>query len=147
MTWDAKFFTLAEMTVSDTAKARGINNVPTGAALARLNATARRMDKVRMLLGHPVIVTSGYRSPALNKVIGGVDSSHHTQGYAVDFKCPKFGTPLQICKAIEASGIKYDQLIQEFGQWVHISFAPTMRGQELTAVKRNGKTVYVAGLS
>ncbi|WP_140985776.1 D-Ala-D-Ala carboxypeptidase family metallohydrolase [Asticcacaulis tiandongensis] len=148
--WSAEFFTLEEMTRSDTARARGIDNVPKGQLLTRLNATAKRMDSVRLYLGHPVIVTSGYRSAALNHAVGGASSSHHVQAYAVDFRCPAFGDPVRICSALRDSGIRYDQLIQEFNQWVHISFAPTLRQQTLTAFKQDGKhggrTVYRAGL-
>lgn len=146
MTWKTKYFSLPEVTVSDTAARRGINNSPPADINTRLKSSAERLDAVREHLGKPVLVTSGYRSPALNKVIGGVDSSHHTQGYAFDFTSPGFGTPYEVAKAIEKSGIKYDQLIAEFGSWVHISFAPTMRQQNLTARKVKGKTVYESGI-
>ncbi|MFT4090497.1 MAG: D-Ala-D-Ala carboxypeptidase family metallohydrolase [Asticcacaulis sp.] len=146
MIWDAEYFTFEELTRSETAQGRGIDNVPKGLLLKRLSETARRMDRVRLYLGQPVIVTSGFRSAELNRAIGGTSGSHHVQGYAVDFKCPRFGDPMQICRALRDSGIRYDQLIQEFNQWVHISFAPTMRQQTLTALKQGGRTVYQAGL-
>lgn len=126
-------FTYEEMTVSQTAARKGIDNKPTGAALTNLAKTAGNMVAVRLLLGNkPIIVSSGYRSPALNAVVGGSDTSAHTLGFAVDFTCPGFGTPLQIAKYIEQSGLQYDQLIHEFNSWVHISFDPRMRRQELT---------------
>lgn len=146
MAWNAEFFTLEEITRSETARLKGLNNMPQGLLLIRLNETARRMDSVRLYLGHPVIVTSGYRSAELNRAIGGTSSSHHVQGYAVDFRCPTFGDPACICRALRDSGIRYDQLIQEFNQWVHISFAPTMRQQTLTAIKQGGRTLYRPGL-
>jgi len=146
MEWTSRFFTLAELTASATAAARGIDNRPQGVCLTRLAETARRMDAVRLCLGHPVIVTSGFRSAELNRAIGGASGSHHVQAYAVDFRCPAFGDPARICLALRDSGIRYDQLIQEFGQWVHISFAPSLRQQALTAVKQGGRTVYLAGL-
>jgi putative chitinase len=144
--WTSKYFTLEELTASNTALRRGINNVPKGQVLANLAETALKMDAVRALLGGPISVSSGYRSPALNKVIGGSDSSAHTMGFAVDFVCPTRGTPKDVCKAIMASNIKYDQLIWE-GTWVHISFDPRMRGQNLTAVFGKGKTTYLQGIS
>lgn len=144
--WSAEFFTLEEMIRSETARLRGIDNMPKGLMLTRLDETARRMDSVRRYLGHPVTVTSGYRSAELNRAIGGASFSHHVQGYAVDFRCPAFGDPARICLALRDSGIRYDQLIQEFNQWVHISFAPPLRQQTLTATKQGGRTVYRAGL-
>jgi putative chitinase len=146
----SKYFTLAELTVSDTAKAKKIYNIPTGRTLQNLCFAAKKMDEVRELLGHPIIVSSGYRSPALNVEIGGSDTSAHTIGYAIDFTCPKFGDPYAVCKAIMASDIKYDQLIWEFNRWTHISFDPKLRMQELTAkaVKSGGKTrtTYIEGI-
>jgi putative chitinase len=144
--WTSKYFTLEEMTASNTAIRRGINNVPTGSAMQALAYTATRMDTVRALLGHPIRVSSGYRSPALNKVIGGSNNSAHTLGYAVDFTCPGYGSPKDICKAIMAANIQYDQLIYE-GTWVHISFDPKNRMQELTAVFGKGNTTYLQGIS
>ena len=146
MMWTSKYFTLEEMTASNTAIRRGINNVPTGSAMQALAYTATRMDTVRALLGHPIRVSSGYRSPALNKVIGGSNNSAHTLGYAVDFTCPGYGSPKDICKAIMAANIQYDQLIYE-GTWVHISFDPKNRMQELTAVFGKGNTTYLQGIS
>lgn len=147
MAWKTKYFSLPEVTVSETAARRGINNIPPADVMTRLKASTEALDAVREHLGKPVLVTSGYRSPALNKVIGGVNTSHHTLGYAFDFTSPGFGTPYEVAKAISQSGIKYDQLIAEFGSWVHISFAPSMRQQNLTARKVNGRTVYETGIN
>lgn len=132
---------LSEFTESDTAERLGIANTPTQNALANLKKTAEGMQLIRDLLGKPIFITSGYRSPTLNRAIGGSTSSHHCFGYAVDFKCPNFGIPYEITKKIIASDIKYDQIIFE-GTWVHISFAPSMRMQKLTATFKNGKATY-----
>jgi hypothetical protein len=136
-------FTLEEMTVSQTAARLGINNVPKGKALEFLELNAIYMKNVRALLGNkPILVSSGYRSPALNKVIpGSSDTSAHTLGWATDFTCPGFGTPLQICKAIAASPIMddVDQLIHEYEKWVHISWDPRNRKQLLTINKHGTK--------
>jgi putative chitinase len=80
----------------------------------------------------------------LNQAIGGASKSSHMDGWAVDFVCPTYGDPYAVCKAIEASGIKYSQLIHEFGRWVHISFAPDMKQQSLTIFKPQNK--YLAGI-
>jgi hypothetical protein len=145
-------FTLDEFLVSETAARLGIDNSPPNNVFLNLTETARRMEKVRELLGVPIRITSGYRCPALNKAIGGAAESFHMLGLAVDFIAPTFGTPLDICLKIAASGIKYDQLIHEFGRngWVHIGFeagANTWRMQQLTATRGpTGKTVYQPGI-
>lgn len=138
-------FTLEEFTHSDTALRTGIKNIPSLQALENLKTVASGLEQVRAILGKPIFVTSGYRSPTLNRFIGGSTTSAHCLGYAVDFKCPQFGTPDAITRAIKDSGIKADQVICEGGVsgWVHISFAPSMRRQTLTAVfDKNGKAHY-----
>lgn len=129
-------FTLSEMTVTST----GLDNQPTPAHLANLKVAAAGMEKVRAALGKPILVNSAYRSAAVNRRVGGVPTSAHCQGYAVDFRV-KGMTPLEICRALVKAGVKFDQLIEE-GAWTHVSFDPRMRGQVLTM--RNGK--YTAGL-
>ncbi len=135
-------FTLEEMTVSQTAERRGLSNKPTPKVLAELKKTAARMEEVKSILGGlPVLINSAYRSPAVNMAVGGVPTSAHCFGYAVDFIAPKFGSPLAICHALKKAGIRMDQVIEE-GTWVHISFDPLMRNQYLTM--RKGK--YSVGL-
>lgn len=134
-------FHLDEFVTSQTAARRGIDNTPPAPVLIRLKNAAKGLEKVRAVLGRPILISSGYRSPALNKAVGGSATSDHMNGDAADFISPGFGTPIAICRAIVAAGIKFDQLIEE-GTWVHISFGPRMRGQILTM--RNGK--YTAGL-
>lgn len=124
------------MTVTST----GLDNQPSPAHLANLKVAAAGMEKVRTALGQPIKVNSAYRSAAVNRRVGGVPTSAHCQGYAVDFRVTGM-SPLDICRKLVAAGIKCDQLIEE-GTWTHISFDPKMRQQVLTM--RNGK--YVAGL-
>ena len=138
-----KEFTLEEMTISQTAARKDIDNKPTGEALDNLAITAGLMVGVRELLGSkPIIVSSGYRSPALNKIVGGSDTSAHTLGWAVDFTCPGYGNPLKIAKAIAKSDLmnNVDQLIHEYDSWVHISFDPRNRKQLLTINKSGTKS-------
>lgn len=137
MTKLSAHFTLEEMTVSQEAARRGLDNTPEGQALANLRKTANAMELVRAYLTHPILVSSGYRSPEVNRAVGGSKTSAHVQGYAVDFTSPGFGTPLQICRSIERSPLQFDQLIHEFGRWVHISFDPKNRRQVLT-IDKNG---------
>jgi len=115
---------------------REIDNRPPPDVAAALRATAERMEDVRRLLGDRVIsVSSGYRSPALNRAVGGARTSAHLTGHAVDFNCYGFGSPRTVCGAIARSDLGFDQMIEE-GTWVHLSFAPAMRRQILT--KRPG---------
>lgn len=140
-------FSLAELTVSATAARRGISNVPPPLVIDTLILTADRMEKVRALLGDkPIIVLSGYRSPAVNAAVGGSKSSAHMTGHAVDFICPRFGTPAQVTAHLAKHLTGFDQLIEEFGDWVHVGFGPGRRGQKLTARKVNGRTVYSPGI-
>lgn len=135
----SEYFSLSEMTVSETAARRGLKNAPVGKQLENLRDTAERLDTIRESLGHPVTVTSGYRSPEVNASVGGSKTSAHCHGLAVDFTCPRFGSPLAVARAILASGIEFDQLIHEFGTWVHIGFAESgkpSRKQVLTINKR-----------
>lgn len=141
-------FTLAEMTISAAAARRGIKNMPPPGVLAVLRATAARMEEVRTLLGNlPIVVTSGFRSGVVNKLVGGSASSAHMTGHAVDFSCPAFGTPAQVAAHLAKHLKGYDQIIEEFGQWVHIGFGPGRRGQKLTARKVAGRTVYKPGIA
>lgn len=135
-------FTLEEFTASSEAERLSIDNTPSENIKRVLKETAEKMEKVREVLGNEAIhINSVYRSPTLNRFIGGSSTSAHKTGHAVDFKCPGFGTPEQITRCIQLSGIKYDQLIYE-GSWVHISFAPEMRQQTLTAKFSKGKASY-----
>lgn len=139
----SEHFSLAEFTISQTAARKGLDNTPGPGIIENLKTAAAKMERVRALLGKPIIVNSAYRSPAVNKAIGGVSTSAHCMGYAVDFICPAFGSPLEVAKAIAHAGLNFDQLIEEMGQWVHISVDPRMRRQVLTM--RGGK--YTTGLA
>ena len=131
----SEHFTLAEFTHSQTAARLGLDNTPSREVTENLKLAACRMEIVRKLLGNvPIVVSSGYRSPQVNRAIGGSNTSDHCKGHAIDFVAPSFGTPFQVAKAIaEATPrIEFDQLILEFGNWVHISFAPANRRQVMT---------------
>ena len=139
-------FTLEEFTCSTTAKRLKIENKIPDHLMSNIQFTAKKLELVRAALAYPIIITSGYRCPALNTQVGGVSTSAHTKGLAVDFHCD-YGTPKQICQRLIDAGVQFDKLIQEHNQWVHIGFSPTNNRQiVLTAVKQNGKTVYVNGL-
>lgn len=140
-------FSLDELTFSQEAVRRGIDNTPDANVLANLQMLAAGLERVRSLLGYPVDVSSGYRCPKLNTAIGGSRNSQHIQGLAADFTSRLYGHPFDICKLIEENKyqVGFDQLIYE-GRWVHISFADTPRLEVLTARFANGGVAYTKGL-
>ena len=128
----SRYHTLAELIHSATASERGIWNAPDETALANLRLLAQGLDAVRDLLGHPLAISSGYRSPALNAAVGGVAGSQHSLGLAADFTCAAFGDPLTVAQAIVGAEIAFDQCILEYGRWVHLSFTDAPRRRALT---------------
>lgn len=137
-------FTLEEFTVSQTAARLGIDNTPPLWYRAHLQAVAEQLEAVRALLGVPVHISSGYRCFALNTAVGGAPKSAHLLGLAADFIAPQFGTPLQIARAIAGSPIRFDQLIYEYGTWVHLGLSEgPPRGETLSIFAGTG---YLAGL-
>lgn len=131
-------FTLEELTVSETAARHGIDNVPKEGSQERKNLerTAEVMELVRTILGgRPIFITSGYRGPKVNKAVGGSKNSAHLSGLAVDFACPDFGVPIEVCKALEPhmKELGIDQLIHEYATWVHLGLsAADPRHQAMT---------------
>ena len=134
-------FTLEELTFSQTATRKGIENVPSEAVKHNLETLAKGLERIRAILLSPLHISSGYRSFDLNKLIGGSTKSAHMDGYAADFTAPAFGNPEAIVKTLKRSMLKCDQVIME-GTWVHVSFAPAMRNQFLTATFKNGVATY-----
>lgn len=116
-------FTLDELCFSEYAARHNIPNKPMPRIVENIELVLiPGLEQVRALLKCPMIVSSGFRSQVLNDAVGGSITSQHRYGLACDFHAPAFGTPFEVCKAIEASGIAFDQLIHEYGQWVHVSF-------------------------
>lgn len=152
----SKNFTLHELTVSDTAKRKGINNTPDAAGIAKLKRVCVEiLEPVRAHFGKPINVNSGYRSPALNRAIPGSSStSQHTKCEAVDFEVQGHSN-YEVAKWIADGGLpQWGQLILEFynpnvpgSGWVHCSLPSAGNIREvMTALRVNGRTRYVAGL-
>jgi len=121
----SEHFSLEELTASEVAARAGIDNTPSPEAMRNLLRLTEGLELVRAALrNNPINVTSGYRSPRLNQMVGGAKNSMHTQGLAADILCPSFSPPLEVCRAIAASGIPVHQIIHEFGRWCHVAFAP-----------------------
>jgi len=137
-------FNLDEATFSETATRLGISNEPSLQQLENMKKAAEGMEAIRKLLGKPIRVSSWLRLPEVNKAIGGAPKSSHMDGWAIDFTCSGYGTPYEVAKALKESDIQVDQVIHEFGIWVHVSFAPEMRNQFLTIFKPQNK--YVSGI-
>jgi hypothetical protein len=141
---------LAEVTRSETAKRRGISNMPTPEHIENFKKLAINIfQPIREHFGKPILISSGYRSAELNKAIGGSLSSQHCSGEAIDIDMD--GTDItnaQIFNYIK-DNLNFDQMIWEFGtdtnpDWVHVSFSASkpQRKQILVAKKVNGKTTY-----
>lgn len=121
-----KYFTIAEMMRSETAQKKRIDNkIPKDCLGNVLQLIERVLDPLREAYGKPIIVTSGYRCPALNKAVGGSPTSDHMTGCAADI----VGTPNRpeenkhLFYLIQSLGLDFDQLIDEKnGSWVHVSF-------------------------
>ncbi len=131
------YFRFAELVHSDTARERWIANRPPTRVLKNLRLLATGLDRVRRLVGYRLEISSGYRSPPLNRAVGGSQRSRHQLGLAADFVCRRSGTPLEICRAIQRARLPFAQLIYEFGDrrdggWVHIAFGRRRRRQVLT---------------
>jgi hypothetical protein len=149
----SKYVSLAEVTRSDTAKRKGIDNSPTVEHLENLKVISEEVfDKVREYFGVPIFISSGYRSAALNKAIGGSATSDHNLGKALDLDQDGHGngvTNADVFNYIK-SNLDFDQLIWEFGtdknpDWVHVGYRKgANRKQILKAVREGGKTKYVA---
>lgn len=119
-------FTLHELTRSATAERLRLDNTPPPGLLPQLQETAELLQRIREHLQRPVIVTSAYRGPEVNRAVGGVTSSDHTRGQAADIVVPAYGTPYDVAKALapQVSVLGIGQLILEGvkgKQWVHVS--------------------------
>jgi len=124
-------FTLDELTFSQTAARLGMSNEPPPEVLFALKKTALGLEMVRALVQAPIVISSGYRSPHVNRLVGGSKTSQHMTGEAADITAPGFGTAEKLVRAIVGSAIPYDQCILEFGRWCHISFSDAPRRQAL----------------
>jgi len=143
-------FYLHEFTRSQAAARHGIEiEAPEGSEvftnLKHLACVA--LQPARDALG-PIFISSGYRPEALNTAIGGSRTSAHVHGCAADISVVG-RSPLEVAQWFAESEIPFDQVIHEFGQWVHVGMAKPgaePRRQLLTAVRKPGRTHYVYGI-
>ena len=115
-------FSISELCRSAKAKQHGIKNTPSISQVDNmLNLIFYCLQPIRDMLQKPMIISSGFRCPELNKLVGGVSNSQHLYGQAADFTVP--GESVQgIIFKIQTSNIEFDQVINEYDKWVHISF-------------------------
>jgi len=146
-------FSLKELTVSETATRKGLDNTPNEAITANLKTLAETiLQPLREHYGKSVKVNSGYRSPDVNASVGGSKTSDHCKGQAADIEIA--GVANGDLAQYIADNFKFTQVILEFytqgipdSGWVHVSYdANDLKCQTLTAVKKDGKTVYLPGL-
>jgi uncharacterized protein YcbK (DUF882 family) len=146
-------FTLNELTKSESALRKGLDNTPNESVVTSLKLLAENvLQPIRMHYNTSVKVNSGYRSPEVNSSVGGSKTSDHCKGQAADIEIAGIANG-ELAKYI-CDNLKYTQVILEFytqgvpdSGWVHVSYDPTnLKCQALTAIKRDGKTVYLPGL-
>jgi hypothetical protein len=148
----SEHLSLSEVTRSESAKRKGISNMPTAEHIANFKLLAEKVfEPIRTHFRCPIIISSGYRSKELNAAIGGSSTSEHCSGQAIDIDMD--GTPNGVTNRMVFDYIKdnldFNQLIFEFGDaqnpdWVHVSYSATgnQRKQILRASRVNGKTTY-----
>lgn len=143
-------FTLREFLSSETAARLGREIVPPPDVLANLQRLCQQvLEPIRVKLGKPIVITSGYRPDWLNAAIGGSRTSAHMTGNAADVKVVGM-KPVDFCRWVQhhapIEGWPIDQCIQEFGHWTHIGTATAPRAQYLTATVEDGTTIYTKGI-
>ncbi len=137
-------FSLEEMTVSEIGARRGLDNTPNATEIANLVRTAGLLEQVRALIKKPIIVNSAFRSKAVNDAVGSKDTSQHRIGCAADIRVPGM-TPKQVVQACIDANIPFDQIIQEFDSWTHISVpdsASRPPRKQALIIDRNGTRPY-----
>jgi hypothetical protein len=146
-------FTLAEMVKSDTALRHDMDNTPGETEIENLKRLCEQiLQPIREHFKTGVKVNSGFRHPEVNAKVGGSKTSDHCKGQAADIEIP--GIPNADLAAWIMDNLTYTQLILEFytpgvpdSGWVHVSYDPAnLKKQNLTATKRDGKTMYLPGL-
>jgi len=152
MEWKGKYFTLHELTKSATAKRCGIDNTPSQTVIKNLHdLVVNVLDPLRLAWGMPIIVSSGYRCPRLNTLVGGAKNSQHMYGQAADIRTVSDHPDdnMKLLRCLLEQNLPFDKLISEYvddegrPNWIHISYSPQHRRQKITC--RNGK--YYSGIN
>lgn len=116
------YFSIKELCHSDTADKNKLLNTPNVEQTDNmLNLIYYVLQPLRERIGQPIIINSGFRCPKVNSLVRGASNSQHLEGKAVDFHIKGMAVS-EIIRFIKATNIEYDQLINEYDKWVHISF-------------------------
>lgn len=138
-------FTLEEFTRSQCAARNGVDNTPGAAVIENLERLCKDyLEPLRSYVGAPIIVSSGYRSPAVNQAVGGSKSSAHMFGLAVDIVVPGVSVR-EVCRRASLLRPQFDQIIDEFGAWAHLSIpnkGVKPRGHLMQARRVGGSVLY-----
>lgn len=118
-----KYFTIKELTKSATATAKKLDNTPDEQAIKNLTTLVDKvLDPLREKYSKPIIVTSGYRSPEVNRSVNGATSSQHALGEAADLSVGSKEENKKLFNLIKDE-FPFDQLINEYDySWVHVSY-------------------------
>lgn len=129
----AKYFSLQELSRSATALKMGIDNTPPPDVKVRLSALINNLlDPIREEWGSPITVNSGFRSPVLNKAVGGSATSSHLRGEAADITAGSADANRRLFCMIIDSGLAFDQLIDEKGYaWLHVSYSSALNRRQI----------------
>lgn len=143
----SKHFTLSEFLRSEVAARHGIDMTPSDHVVANLTRLANEvLEPIRLAVGGPLIITSGYRPAPLNAFVGGAPASDHMSGRAADFRALDLELDeLALIVRHESESLPVAKAIREFGQWIHVAVEPPGRPPTrsyLIASREQGRTVY-----
>lgn len=149
MTKLTEHFSTDEFSRSSTAIRMGLDNTIPEELMGNAKLMAATLETIRTRFARPIHVTSCYRSPEVNKAVGGSKASAHRFALAADFTVEGFDNR-RVCEILQTMLTNFDQIINEFpenGGWVHLGLSKTSpRGEVLSAVKEGGKTIYKKGI-
>ena len=141
----SKNFTLDEFARSQTAERHSIDMSPSQEVIDNIRRLVTACLQPLRDESGPIYISSGYRPLELNTRIGGSKTSAHVKGNAVDFSVTNM-TPYDVCELVVAMELPFDQIIHEFGRWTHMGVADILRGEKLTAYRKDGKVRYTHGI-